>query len=402
MKKINVLFLQSQEKFYADSMIHVLLMRFLDREQFEIHIACNLEALRTNPDVIENLNSIADLRVYSTDFGPSLYLRPKLKAAWQTVLNSPRVAYRLAKLANYMRQNKIDVVHCTEKPRDAFYGYLLARVTGARCLIHMHVKVENWISPLTRWAMRRADAIVGVSSFVAESNIAMGFPAARTHFVHNGIDISLWDADVKGDRVRQELGIEPDTILLAAIGRLVYYKGQMELLQALEKVHRAHPKVHLLIVGEGDDIPGSYTQRIKAFVQNSVLKNVVTFTGHRPDVREILAACDIFTFPSFEEPFGMVYLEAMLMRKPVVALASGGAREIVEHGKSGLLSAPQDIDQLAANILTLIRDETLRRQLGEHGRRRVEAHFTAQRMARDFELLYQKILNRKICENVVK
>ncbi len=90
------------------------------------------------------------------------------------------------------------------------------------------------------------------------------------------------------------------------------------------------------------------------------------------------------------------------MRKPVVALDSGGAREIVEHGKSGLLSAPQDIDQLAANILTLIRDENLRRQLGEHGRRRVEGHFTAQRMARDFELLYQQILNRKIRENMVK
>ncbi len=287
-------------------MIHVMLMRFLDRERFDVHIACDMETLRSNASAMESIVSIKNLKVYSTDFGPSLYARPKLQAAWQTILNSPQVAYRLAKLASYMRRNKIDVVHCTEKPRDAFYGYLLARTTGARCLIHMHVKVENWISPLTRWAMKRADAIVGVSSFVAESNIAMGFPAATTHFVHNGIDISLWDGDVKGDRVRQELGIEPDTILLAAIGRLVYYKGQMELLQALVKVHQAHPKVHLLIVGEGDNIPGSYTQRIKAFVQNSELKNVVTFTGHRRDVPEILAACDIFTFPSFEEPFGMV------------------------------------------------------------------------------------------------
>lgn len=374
-------------------MIHVMLMRFLDREQFEIHVACDLDALRCNAAAMESLNSIGDLNLFSTDFGPSLYSRSKLQAIWQTFLNGPQVAYRLSLLASYIRKNKIEVIHCTEKPRDAFYGYLLARATGACCVIHMHVKVENWISPLTRWAMRRADAIVGVSSFVADSNISMGFPAEHTYFIHNGIDISRWESTANGDVIRDEFGAGPDTILIAAIGRLVYYKGQMELLQAMLRVYQAHPNVRLLIVGEGDDIPGSFTQRLKAFVASSGLQKIVKFTGHRRDVQEILAACDIFAFPSFEEPFGMVYLEAMLMKKPVVALDNGGAREIVEHGKSGLLSAPQDIDQLAANILTLLRDKDLRIQMGDYGRKRVEAHFSAQRMARDFELLYRKILN---------
>jgi L-malate glycosyltransferase len=323
-----------------------------------------------------------------------VYALPKAKAILRTIAGAPQVLYHLTGLARYIRANRIDVIHCTEKPRDAFYGFLLARATGARCLIHLHVKVENWISPLTRWVMKRADAIVGVSSFVAQSNVAMGYPASRTSYVHNGIDLSGWDANANGNRIRQEFNIGAETILLAAIGRLVYYKGQMELLEAVRKVHQSYPDVRLLIVGEGDELPGSFTQRLKAMVETTELRDVVTFTGHRRDVREILAACDIFTFPSFEEPFGMVYLEAMLMKKPVVALDNGGAREIVEHGKTGLLSAPKDIEQLAANIITLMRDKNLRTQMGENGRKLVKEHFSAERMAGEFGELYQRILNR--------
>jgi glycosyltransferase involved in cell wall biosynthesis len=392
--KIKILFLQSQEKIYADSVIHGLLMRFLERERFEVHLACNPAALKANSPAMQSLASVPDLRVRSTNFGPSVYAVPTAKAILRTIAGAPQVVFNMTGLARYIWANRIDIIHCTEKPRDAFYGFLLARATGARCVIHLHVKVENWISPLTRWVMKRADAIVGVSSFVAQSNIAMGYSASRTCYIHNGIDISDWDASADGGYVRQEFNTGADTVLLAAIGRLVYYKGQMELLEAVRKVHQSYPEVRLLIVGEGDELPGSFTQRLKAMVETTELRDFVAFTGHRRDVREILAASDIFTFPSFEEPFGMVYLEAMLMKKPVVALDNGGAREIVEHGKTGLLSAPKDIDQLAANIVTLIRDRNLRTRMGEDGRRRVEERFSAERMAREFGELYQKILNR--------
>ena len=67
-------------------------------------------------------------------------------------------------------------------------------------------------------------------------------------------------------------------------------------------------------------------------------KNVI-FTGPRSDIAELLAACDVFALPSFEEPFGLVFAEAMAMKRPVVALANGGTPEVVEHGKCGLLSS---------------------------------------------------------------
>lgn len=96
--------------------------------------------------------------------------------------------------------------------------------------------------------------------------------------------------------------------------------------------------------------------------------------------------------PSYEEPFGMIFLEAMAMKRPIVALANGGTPEVVDHGKGGLLSEPGDIEALAGNILTLIRDKPLRESMGAYNRKRVEEYFTPQRMANDVERVYQEIL----------
>jgi len=82
----------------------------------------------------------------------------------------------------------------------------------------------------------------------------------------------------------------------------------------------------------------------------------------------------------------------MAMRRPIAALDNGGTPEVVEHGKSGLLSAPYDIPAYAANILTLLRDPALRARMGEHGRRRVVEYFNAQRMVADTAAAYDKIL----------
>jgi teichuronic acid biosynthesis glycosyltransferase TuaC len=105
-----------------------------------------------------------------------------------------------------------------------------------------------------------------------------------------------------------------------------------------------------------------------------------------------MAACDIYCMPSFEEPFGMVFLEAMAMKKPVIALNNGGSREIVDHGFTGLLSLPQDIDQLAANIQTLVEDPGLRKKMGVRGRKKVAEIYTPAKMAANVMKIYQHML----------
>jgi glycosyltransferase involved in cell wall biosynthesis len=95
--------------------------------------------------------------------------------------------------------------------------------------------------------------------------------------------------------------------------------------------------------------------------------------------------------PSFEEPFGLVFAEAMAMGKPVVALASGGALEVVADGETGLLSPPGDAGALADNISRLLADPALRESMGRAGRERVERLFRSERLCEDYAAFYHSL-----------
>jgi len=187
----------------------------------------------------------------------------------------------------------------------------------------------------------------------------------------------------------------PDSVpLVVSVSRLFRWKGHFELLSALALVKQKHPDVRLAIVGSDYPADSGTTRMLKAHADELGVGENVIFTGQRSDIAALLAACDVFSLPSFEEPFGLVFAEAMAMKRPVVALTNGGTPEVVEHGKCGLLSPPGDIEALAANLLRLLDDPALRKQFGEHGRSRVEQYFTPQRMASDFAALYARLLAR--------
>ncbi len=382
----NILFMQSQPWFHADSQIHASLMQRLDRTRFGVHVACVPDS-----PAYESLRKLPDVTLRATNFGPSLN---KTGGAGASLWQSLALPAELMRLLAYVRRNHIQIIHCSEKPRDAFYGYWLAKLSGAKCLIHLHVKVEDWISSLTQWVMHRADSLVGVSEFVAQSSMAEGFPAQTTTFIHNGLALDDWQEVNSAETIRPEFDLTDSDILMAAIARIATYKGQADLLRALALVKRENPHFKLLIVGSEDPYAGNL-EELKQLTAEFELDDQVVFTGFRTDVAQIFAACDIFTLPSFEEPFGMVFVEAMMMQKPVAAIESGGVAEIVSHGQTGLLSPPRDARALADNILQLMADAPLRKRMGRLGRERVMRHFSADAMTRRFETHYAQLVADK-------
>jgi glycosyltransferase involved in cell wall biosynthesis len=376
-------------------MIQSLLMRHFDRSRVEIHVACNAGSPDQPSAAWRALSKLSDVHLRPTNFGPTVFALSRREKLLNAARGLPGMT-DLARLAAYARRHRIQLIHGTEKPRDAFYGALLAQAVGARAITHMHVKAEGWISPLSRWAMRRDDGIIGVSQFVADSVIAMGYSPNRVYHVLNGLDASRWNWRTDGSDIRREYGISAEAPLVAVISRLFHWKGHIDLVRALAIVRQSMPQARLLIVGEDDarGAPdrGSFTAELKALIRELGQDEAVIFAGFRSDIQCILAACDIYAMPSFEEPAAVVFLEAMAMKKPIVALESGGVPELVQHGKAGLLSAPKDIDQLAANLLWLVRDPELRRRMGEFGRMDVETRLTPRQMANDCEAIYRKIL----------
>jgi glycosyltransferase involved in cell wall biosynthesis len=397
MRKMNVLYMQSQTYFGADSFIHSLLMRHLDRRAFRIYAAVNEGSRENEAASLKALSTIPDLTLRPTNFGTTVNLRSRSEIIRDTMIGAVPALRSMSGLVAYARKQRIDLVHCTEKPRDAFYGLLLARLVGAACIVHLHVGVDlGWMSPATQFAMRHADGLIAISAFVAKTAERAGLGLHKIHTVYNTLDAQDWDPNANPHIVRDEFGIPHDMPLLATISRLTPWKGQTELLHALAKVKAQNPDFRLLLVGEDDfsATPGrySYTAELRQITKALNLEEQVIFTGFRKDVKNIMAACDIYSMPSFEEPFGMVFLEAMAMKKPVIAIVSGGVPEFVDHGKAGLLSISKDIDGLAANILTLVNDPELRRHMGEYGRRQVEEKYNPARMTRQMEQVYHRIV----------
>src|SRR5207244_715670 len=163
--------------------------------------------------------------------------------------------------------------------------------------------------------------------------------------------------------------------------RLFHWKGHGELIRAIDVVRRELPAVRLVIAGEDDKLAGGkgHMEELKELARELGVADHVTFAGHRSDMARVFAAGDVFALASFEEPFGLVFAEAMAMKRPVLGLASGGAPEVVDHGASGFLAPQRDVPALARYLLTLLRDPALRARMGEHGRRRVEAKFAPAR-----------------------
>jgi glycosyltransferase involved in cell wall biosynthesis len=185
--------------------------------------------------------------------------------------------------------------------------------------------------------------------------------------------------------------------VIACAARLFRGKGQDDVIRALPHVCKEFPDVRVLIIGSDDRqaMRTSFTDELKVLAADLGVSANVIFTGQRSDMPALIAACDVFALPSGEEPFGLVFLEAMAMKKPVVAVDNGGTPEVVEHGKSGLLSMYGDGPALAANLRLLLRDPALRTRMGEYGRQRVEARFTAGRMAADTADVYASLLEQR-------
>jgi glycosyltransferase involved in cell wall biosynthesis len=387
-KRTRVLFINSALIGGADTWIHFLLLRNLPHVQFELHAAGQPGS---PAPALDELRTIPGVALRPTNFGPSLWRKSNLQKL-ASIAGGLTAAASLLGLAAYIRRHRIEILHSTDRPRDALACVVLAALTGAKALIHVHVNYGDWMSKGVTWAFGRADAIVGVSSYTARSFVEAGYRPDRVHAVLNAIEPLHWDPSLDPAAGRASLGVPGGAPLILSISRLFRGKGHFELLRAIALVKRKYPNVRLAVVGSDYPAGSDMTGMLKEHARELGIGENVMFTGQRQDVAPLLAACEVFALPSFEEPFGLVFAEAMAMKRPVVALTNGGTPEVVEHGKCGLLSEPGNIDALADNLLRLLDDPALRTRFGEYGRTRVEEHFTPRRMALDFAAVYARVL----------
>jgi glycosyltransferase involved in cell wall biosynthesis len=308
----------------------------------------------------------------------------------------PAAAWRFARLVRDLRP---EVVHAHDPHALAMAA--LARPFAGRAApfalvaarrVDFHLKHNAF----SRWKYRQVDAILSASDAIRQIVIDDGFAADRIVTVHEGIDVERVAGAARVD-LHGELSLPPGVPIVGNVAALVPHKGQRYLVEAVPLVLRALPDARFIIVGEGE-LRASLERQIR----DLGVAERVFLTGFRRDVPGLLKAFDLFVLCSTTEGLGTSVLDAMACGRAVVGTHAGGIPESVVDGETGLLVPTHDGAALADAIVGLLRDDALRRRMGEAGRARVEKKFSVERMVEETAAAYARVVSRSISASTCK
>jgi len=248
---------------------------------------------------------------------------------------------------------------------------------------------------------KAADLIVTVSYAMKDELTKLGFPKDKIQVCYNGVDEQKYNPETisaeQCRKLRDFYGIKDENPMILFIGRLVGVKGVDRLIMAMPYVLQKKPNAKLVVVGLGD-LQDYLVNLVKTMKLEGSVKFRFEFV---PEEDRILhyAACDVAVFPSLYEPFGIVVLEAMSMKRPVVVGAAGisGMREIVipcGDEQCGFHVNPSNPSDIAWGIVSCLESPEKVKWLGNNGRRRVLNDFTWDEIAGKTIALYEEMIKR--------
>ena len=298
-------------------------------------------------------------------------------------------ARRAPGFARLLRSERPDVFHAhLSWPLAAKYGLasaLLAHVPAVVATVQLipEMDLDRSSRLQLRAIARRAGCTIAVSRDIAAELVdRFGWPAERVEVVHNAVDLARFE-NTGAAVLRDGLTGGTDRRVVLTAARLDEQKGHPELLRAAAEL----PEALFVLVGEGPRRAALQSLAAELGIADRVL-----FLGHRTDIPELLAACDVFALPSLYEGSSLAVLEAMAAGRPVVSSAIGGTDELLSDGESGLLVPPGDSRALAEALRRLLGDGELRAALGQAGRARAERDFSREAMAGRVTGIYRRLL----------
>ncbi len=265
--------------------------------------------------------------------------------------------------------------------------YLLGRFGKLPTMVNVYGLDIIYPNPiyqiLVRTFLPRANHIFAISQASKETAQRYGIPVERISIISPGIDFAEF-ANPGDFQTPKEFA---DRLIILSAGRLAKRKGVLEFIKyALPTIIKACPNVLFLVVGENPTLSLTHKEdlhsQIEAVVKEMGLAPYVQLLGRvdRPQLLQLYQTCDVFVLPAIPVPgdmegFGIVLLEASAAGKPVVSTRLGGIPDAVADGVSGLLGKAEAWPDLANMIIKLLQDESLRQQMGQAGRQRVQTDF---------------------------
>lgn len=240
----------------------------------------------------------------------------------------------LLKLKKLIRTDRVDLVH-THLTTASWLGALAGRAGGVPTVAHIHgADSKTWF--------QHSQYLIAVAEGVKKHLVEQGIDESRVPVLYYGIDLEKYAAPLPASEAKARLGLAPDAKTVGIIGSLIPRKGHRHLLSALKNIEPTVGKVHAIFAGEGAE-----ETALRQQAQALGLEERVHFLGFRTDAADVMAACDVVALPSYKEGLSIAMMEAMALARPVIVTNVAGMPELVQHGKTGLMTAPGDEDELA-------------------------------------------------------
>ena len=377
MRKINLLYVITKLELGGAQTQLLTLLKNLDRSRFNLFLFTAQNGL-----LVDEVALFAGMTFYR-----SKHLeRP---------INPLQDLLALIEIFRFIKKHKIDIVH-THSSKGGIVGRWAAILAGVRIIFHtVHGWSFNDFQPfLTRkifMGLERFNAgftskIIVVSDYDKKKGLAHRIGREEQYcLLRYGIDKTPFK--IKDPSIRAELGIGDGDLVVGTIACFKPQKALEDFLKLATLIHPEFPQTKFLVAGDG-----ALRSKIEGAIARYGLGAHVILTGWRRDIPRILSAMDIFVLTSLWEGLPISAIEAMAAAVPVVLTHTGGVAEIVEEGKTGALAPCQDMTSMLQKVVPLLKDEALRKWVGQNARESVSNRFNIENMIRESESLYVQSL----------
>lgn len=282
----------------------------------------------------------------------------------------------------------------------ALFGLILKKLYGRKYMISTHGKdmLEFRSIPvlhqLVQLILRRAEGILTNSLYTKQLVLDYGVSEEKIELIYPGVD-SLFEPQPKDEQLVEQYGLK-DRYVLFTTGRLVRRKGHDSVIEALPEIAKSIPEALYLIIGDGPE-----RERLEQLAVEHGVRDRVVFTGSIGSTEDLcthynlgdqfIMSSRVLKIKGNVEGFGIVYMEAASCRKPIIAGASGGVREAVLDGETGVLVEPGEPAAIAEAVIRLYRDRAYTNQLVEQAYARAKGEFQYDYLARKMDAFVESL-----------
>lgn len=311
-------------------------------------------------------------------------------SGWNKLINHLIIG---KKIGEYIRKFNISIIESADWA--GLHAFLktdvpvVTRIHGSVTYFHFleHRKNSPLVKFLEKKALNKSSSIVAVSRFAAETTRKVFKMNRKISVIYNAVDIQAF----------QPAGTEPETPCILHFGTLVKKKGAYDIPFIFNELIKTNPEAELVLIGKDaiDDAERKSTWSIMQTYFSEPAKKQVKYPGpvEHTHLNSYINNSTVCIFPSYAEAFPISWLEAMAMKKSIVASSVGWAKEMITDGESGFLVFPNDHKEFTENIDILLKNSELRKKMGQNARKRVEDDFNLESALEKNIALYKELLN---------